>query len=241
MAIFEHEYRVGLSDVGQSNKITNKATLRILENIAGMHSEAVGFGINSMDKTGISWIILGWKIKIISRPIYDEVLKVRTWARSFNRAISYRDYEVYDKKGNLMIIATSKWAVIDINSGRLAEITPEIINAYKCEEKHALEDDDDMKMKEPAEKEKTLEYTIMRRDIDINKHVHNLYYLDYANEALPEEIYKDAKFDNIEIMYKKQIKLGDEINCYYSKEADKNIITIKSKDDKILHAIVELY
>ena len=42
-------------------------------------------------------------------------------------------------------------------------------------------------------------------------------------------------------MYKKQIKLGDEINCYYSKEEDKNIITIKSKDDKILHAIVELY
>lgn len=81
----------------------------------------------------------------------------------------------------------------------------------------------------------------MRRDIDINKHVHNLYYLDYANEALPEEIYKDARFDNIEIMYKKQIKLGDEINCYYSKEEDKNIITIKSKDDKILHAIVELY
>ena len=92
MAIFENEYRVGLSDVGHSNEITNKAILRILENVAGMHSESVGWGLNSIERTNKSWILLGWKVQIISRPIYNEKLIVKTWGRDFNRAVTYRDF-----------------------------------------------------------------------------------------------------------------------------------------------------
>ena len=42
-------------------------------------------------------------------------------------------------------------------------------------------------------------------------------------------------------MYKKQIKLTDEIVCLYAKVEDKNVIAIKSKDETILHAIINLY
>ncbi len=41
-------------------------------------------------------------------------------------------------------------------------------------------------------------------------------------------------------MYKHQILLGDKVKCYYTNIENKDIITIKSKDDSILHAIVEL-
>ena len=42
-------------------------------------------------------------------------------------------------------------------------------------------------------------------------------------------------------MYKKQIRLNDEFKCLYTKEKDKNVVTIKSADENILHAIVKLY
>ena len=48
-------------------------------------------------------------------------------------------------------------------------------------------------------------------------------------------------YNNIEIIYKTQIKLGDKIVCLYTKEENKHIVTIKSEDEKTLHAIVELY
>ena len=82
---------------------------------------------------------------------------------------------------------------------------------------------------------------VIKRDIDINNHVHNLYYLDFAYEALPEDVYRADECNNIEVMYKKQIKLADEIVCLYAKEENENIVSIKSKDKKILHAIVKLY
>lgn len=241
MAIFENEYRVGLSDVGHSNEITNKAILRILENVAGMHSESVGWGLNSIERTNKSWILLGWKVQIISRPIYNEKLIVKTWGRDFNRAVTYRDFEVFDEKENLVIKATSKWTMIDIRTSKLVELTPEITRPYECEKTKIFEQGFDFKIKEPLEKKSFINYKVMRRDIDINKHVHNLYYLDFAYEALPENVYNTNKFNNVEIMYKRQIKLDDNIICYYTQNENENIVTIKSEDDKTLHAIIKLY
>ena len=65
--------------------------------------------------------------------------------------------------------------------------------------------------------------------------------MDFAYEALPEEIYENCEFNNIEIMYKRQTKLNDEIKCLYTKDGEQNIVTIKSIDDNLLHAIIKLY
>lgn len=241
MAIYKCKSRIGLEDVGYSNKITNKAIIKILENAGGMHSESLNLGLNSIEITGFSWILLGWKVKVIVRPRYNEELTVNTWGRESNRAFTYRDYELYDESGNLCIIATSKWAIVDIKNGHLAEITPELIEPYKCEEKKVFNSDYSFKLKEPETIDREIRYKVQRRDIDINKHVHNLYYLDFAYEALPEEIYENCAFNNIEIMYKRQTKLNDEIKCLYTKDGEQNIVTIKSIDDNLLHAIIKLY
>ena len=81
---------------------------------------------------------------------------------------------------------------------------------------------------------------MIRKDIDINKHMHNLYYLDLAYEALPDEIYNKRPFDYVRITYKKEIKLGEKVNCKYVEQDGKYVIAIKSEDETVIHAIVEL-
>lgn len=239
--IYKCTYRIGLTDVRMSNNMTNKSILKVLENAGGMHSEEVGYGLNSIEKTGLSWVLLGWKVKVIKRPKYNTQISIHTWARDSNRVFTYRDYEIYDDNNNLLVIATSKWTLVDINKGKMAELTPEIINLYKREDKSVFEERNMPKLKEPASAISEISYPILRSDIDINNHVHNLYYLDFAYEALPEDAYRAEECDNIEIMYKKQIKLGDKIVCKYSKENNEHIISIKSEDESVLHAIVKLY
>ena len=60
-----------------------------------------------------------------------------------------------------------------------------------------------------------------------------------AYEILPQDIYKNKIFDNVRIVYKKEIVYGENIKCYYSEYADKHIITVKSKDK--INAIIELF
>ena len=131
---------------------------------------------------------------------------------------------------------------MDIEKRKIAIITEEIIKAYKMEDKSVLKIDNLEKIKMPEKFENIVKYEIKRRDIDVNKHLHNLYYLDLAYEALPEDIYNNKRpFNNVKIVYKKEIKLGDIVNCEYSKVEGKHVIIIKDQEEQKVHAIIELY
>ncbi len=239
--IYKENFKIGLKDIGKENKVKNSAILEFLEDIGGHHSDLVGYGVNEIEETKVTWILLDWKLEVIDRPAYGEELEIHTWGRGMYKFFTYRDYEIYDKNKKLRAKATSKWALIDIKSGRLARLTEEIINKYLPEEKSVFPEKELDKVEEPEDSKSALDYTVIRKDIDLNKHMHNLYYLDLAYEALPEEVYEKRPFANVRIVYKKEIKLGDEVICNYAQKADKNVITIRSKDNQILHSIIELY
>ena len=96
------------------------------------------------------------------------------------------------------------------------------------------------KIEEPTENEYTskFEYVVSRRDIDSNKHMHNISYLDIALEVLPEEVFENNKFDEISIEYKKELMYKDKIDCYYCEKNGKNIVVIKTNDK--VNAIISL-
>lgn len=96
------------------------------------------------------------------------------------------------------------------------------------------------KMHVPEEYQFETEYIVRKSDIDVNNHMHNLNYLDLANEALPEEVYKEGKLNNVRITYKKEIKLGEIVKCKYSFIDGKHFVTVKSQDESVLHALIEL-
>lgn len=240
MAIFEQNYRVSVSHVGISGEITNTGMLSILEDIACKHSDTVGLGLMDIPVTHLSWVLLAWKVKILKRVSYGTDLRVTTWAKVANKFQTCRDFEVFDENGNVICIATSKWALIDTQKESITRITDEIISLYCPEERNVFEDSELSKIVAPESFSSEYTYVTQRRDIDVNKHMHNLNYLAVAYEALPETVYTQMQFNHIEIMYKKSIRLGDTVKCFYTASDNAHYITIKSNDEKSLHAIVRL-
>lgn len=238
---FEREYLVGIKDIGRNNQMTNFAFLSFLEEVASTHSSSVGYGVNDIETKKKVWLLMDWKLEVFKRPKYGDTLKVKTWARPIEKHIfyTYRDFEVFNGEEKVAI-ATSKWVLFDLETHKIGKITDDIINLYHTEKTQIFEERDILKMKEPAEQKIQLEYEVKRADIDINKHMHNLNYLKLAYEILPEEVYFSDEKKNVRIMYKHQILLGDKINCYYTNQDNKDIITIKSSDNSVLHAMIEL-
>lgn len=239
--IFECTAKTGLKDIGKNNRIKNETILEILENAGGEHSNQVGYGALDINKTKASWILLDWKVKVINRPIYSEELKIKTWGRYFKKAYTYRDYEIYNSKGELCIIATSKWALIDINKRNVIRLTDEIKELYKPEEtKRVFEEETLSKMEIPEKYYNEITYTIGRKDIDINNHMHNTYYLNLAYEVLPEDVYENRPYNEFRITYKKELQLGDTAVCRYTYQNNKHIIIITTPEKETINAIIEL-
>ncbi len=242
MDIFTKKFDITFSDINQNNELSNKGALRIMQEIAGLHSSSLGYGLNDSPKTGFAWLLLNWKLKVFSRPKWETALTVNTWSKSMNPLFAYRDIEIYDDKNNLVAVGSSKWILFDINKKSLCKIPDEVKEKFPNVDKSVFEEKFNDKLKEPENSEFIYEYEIQRRDIDTNNHVNNLIYLDYAYQALPEDVFFNINFSNVEIMYKHEAKLGDTVSVFYSHTEDnEHIITIKNKEQKKLHAIIKLY
>lgn len=240
--IYKEKFKIGLKDVWKGQEISNRAILEYLENIAAYHSDSIGYGVNTTNETHLTWLLLDWKVKIIKRPRYGQLLDIHTWSRHFVKCYAYRDFEIYDDENNLCVMASSKWLLINNLNGKICKIEKEMGDKYNSEPDKSVFDEKDIeKLKAPNSYEKCIRYEIKRKDIDVIGHMHNLYYLDLAYETLPEAVYEKRPFDNVRIMYKREIKYGETVICKYSKVENKNVVVINSEDEKILHAIIELY
>ena len=240
--IYKEKFKIGLKDVWAKDEVSNIAILEYLEDIAAYHSDSVGIGINTTNKTQISWLLSDWKLEVIKRPHYGQILDIHTWSRKIEKFYAFRDFEIYDEENNLCAIATSKWLLINNKTGKIVRVEAELADKYQSEMgKCVFKDTEIKKLYEPKEFINEVTYKARRRDIDVIGHMHNLYYLYLAYEALPEEEYNKRPFNHIRIQYKNQIKLGETIKCKYTKEKGENIVVIKSEDEKIVHAIIKIY
>ena len=182
----EKKCLVEVKDVGSAGFLTNSGILRLFEEVACIHSEMAGFGLNQISETNLSWILLHWKVQVFKRVKYNSTVTIKTWSRNASKCITYRDFEMYDENGTLLCIATSKWTLVKVSTGTITKIAPEVINCYNPEDNHNVFGELDIeKLKEPdvlakTDVNPTYTFTVLRRDIDMNNHMHNLFYLDYA-------------------------------------------------------------
>ena len=242
--IFEHKARVDIGKVNGNSFITNKGMLSLLENVACMHSDEAGYGIRKIPITHLSWVQLNWRVKILRRLVYGEEVTIKTWARDATKITTLRDFEVIDKDSKTVCIATTKWTLTNIDTKGITKITEDMISKYNPDTKIIMPDFEFKKLKEPENFTNEYVYTTQRRDIDVNKHVHNLNYLDFAYEALPEGIYEETlsnDFNNIEIMYKNAVRFGDTSKCLYSFADGIHTVVIKNANNDTLNAIVKLW
>lgn len=240
MAVIEHKFEIGFRDVGKSNTLTNKALLGFLEDVAGMHSNIAGYGLNNIEETALTWVLLNWKVKVFKRPIYGESILVKTWARDTAKFYTYRDFEMLNNNNEKIAIATTKWALLNAKNMSLSKISDSVIAPYKIETKKVFGDEPEPnKLIQPDDFILEQEYVVQRKDIDINRHVHNVTYLDIAYEILPEDVYENISFDSFEIMYKKETKLGETIKCFYSKVDSSHFVVMKTEDERQIHCIVK--
>ncbi len=235
--IYLSNYKIGLEDIGRNNEATNKSLLKIMQDVSGLHSASVGYGALDIETKKRAWMILDWKMKVLKRPKYNDEINAQTWSRKAERLYAYRDFELKDKEGNIVAIGTSRWILVDIDRRRPVRLTSDITDLYESETDKSVfsEEMEDIKSEDYLFKK---DYAIQRRDIDINGHMHNLNYLDMAYEVLPEDVYKNKVFDNIRIVYKKEIMYGQKVECYYEEQDNKHIITAKCEEK--INAIIEL-
>lgn len=202
--------RVAYGDIDGHMALTLRGAMAMMQEAAIVHSAQAGYAMQDIPRTHVIWMLVQWRVRMAGRAMWNDNLTVETWPRAMARVTSDRNFEIKNAMGQTVVLGHSTWILVNTDTGRAARITPEIAAAYDLVERDVF--DAPLVELPDGPGETAYEGFVQRRDIDTNHHMNNLVYLDYARQALPEDLC-GRPFRELGIRYVRQLRLGDPIAC----------------------------
>ncbi|MFZ7122002.1 MAG: acyl-[acyl-carrier-protein] thioesterase [Eubacteriaceae bacterium] len=225
------DFEIHSYEVDNNYYLTAESLLSYFQDVAMVQSDELGVGNEYLCREGLAWVLIDYSVDVTKYPKYKDKIKVITTPTSFSKLFGYRDFVVCNEMGEKMIVAKTKWTLVDTKKRKLKRINEEICKIYgvNCVNDRKIKFE---KLIIPENDSIVKSYTPLYRDIDFNNHLNNKCYITWAVDTIPLKIVKSYELYRFKITYKKEIKYGEHVNVIT------DIIDI-NEDKKGLHKIVK--
>jgi medium-chain acyl-[acyl-carrier-protein] hydrolase len=235
--IFEKQYEIHYYEVDYKRRALITSIVDFLGDIATIHSETLGVGIDFLKENNLAWVLYKWNIDIYTYPTYGEKIIIRTCPYSMRKFYAYRTFEILSENGETIGKADSVWFLINMERRRPVRIGENIYKAYGVDfhDESMLEIED---IEKPVNIDNEKAFNVRYSDIDTNQHVNNAKYIAWAIETIPMEMILKYTLKNIKVTYEKETTYGDEVRVCTELKNDNNQVIcfhkIINKEDKEL-------
>jgi medium-chain acyl-[acyl-carrier-protein] hydrolase len=207
--IYRKEFSIHTYESDFEGRARLVSLLNFLQDAAGDHATLLGWSVLDLFKKNMTWVLSRYHVRILRYPAWGERLEVVTWPSGRHGYFALRDFDVTDGNGKPVLFGTTSWMVIHLGRKqpvRLDELFP--TNVFL--EKRALADDfAPLPTVEKAERE--VPFRVEMGQLDLNKHVNNAVYIQWALEALPEDILSRCRPIETEVSYRAEAFYGDTV------------------------------
>lgn len=217
--VFEKEYRVPYYLSDRYETITLPNLMSVLIEVSGEQTQIVMK--HPVEEQGLHWIIIQYDIQVNRMPKANETIQIKTFAKEFNRLFSYREFEVYDEEGNLLVYVMTVFALMDDNR-KLSRIPAEIGKGYGSEETRRIKRMPKPEAIQNIDKANRKDFSVSYFDIDINFHANNANYFLWMLDALGDEFLATHYPTEGNVVFEKEIKIGEEVESYVEFNVDEN-------------------
>lgn len=210
--------------------------LTLLEETAADHCFSINQGLYDLEKQNIGWVLLSGFMKMDRYPRYKEKILIKTWLSSYSMIKGIRENLIYDEEGNIIGRAKGLWLFYDIKRRRPIQIFDSIKEQWSYSPDESINHDITKKIRGIDSARSFKEFKINRFDVDNNKHVNNIRYLQWLMESISEDITDDHFLHSIDGRFIGEAQYGDTIVSFGEKDGDDNsyIHTIKTQlNDKV--------
>ena len=177
------------------------------------HAETRGFGYKAMTEKNLTWVLSRIDMKIKSYPRMTEAISVQTWVEDVGRLFTTRCFAMFDKKDEAIAYARSTWAAIDLNTRRPTDLlSMESLQQFVCKGKECPIEKG--KKIPPAEDVQGIPYRVRYSDLDVNRHLNSVKYIEHILDLFDIEKFKSQKISRFEIVYLAEGKYGMELSLH---------------------------
>jgi acyl-ACP thioesterase len=230
--MYRFQTRVRYSEVAENGQTSISSIVNYFQDCSTMQSESLGQGIETLIQRKRGWFLTSWQIHIKKYPKLGDEIIVGTLPHSFKGLYGERNFVIYDCYNNVLAIANTLWAFIDLETGHPTKITKEDSEMYVLEDKLDMEYLP-RKIKLPETLVKQEQFEVKKYHVDTNHHVNNAKYIQMAEEYVPEGV----TIKQLRVEYKRSAKYNDMIVSKLGMEEKKYIVELCDVDDTVYATI----
>ena len=207
------EYRIHSYEVDRHSRLSFVSVVNYCQESAWLNAEAMGFGFKQLSAKDRYWILSRIYLEMYSYPLWGDTIVVETWPKGMESLFALRDFRIKSKDGNELLGAgTSAWLIIDGTTHRLQRVD------HVCGDMPRYPQD---ALPRQPEKINLPEDMVTRtsiiagyNDVDVNNHVNNVCYLNWAINFLPVEE-PQLTIRSVEVNFLSEALLNSPIEILY--------------------------
>ena len=207
------------------------AICNYLQEVAGNHATELGVAVDHLFKKNMTWVLSRLHLKVFRFPFWREEIKIETWPSGRQSKFATRDFMIFDQKHKILVKATSSWMIIDLKTNKPI-VMPAFMDEIRLPDRQRAIEDNFPKMKLPKKPNLERKFDVRLSDLDINQHVNNVKYIEWALESVPFDIWKSKILYDLEVSFRSETKYGESIIIQSEQKGDDFIHNVISEKDQ---------
>jgi acyl-ACP thioesterase len=230
--VTSYKYRVEPQDVDFTLRASVSSIINYMLNVAGLDAHNKGFGVEVLQGNSFTWVLSRLAIEVKRQPEQYSDIEVDTWVNEFNRLSSTRNFRM--RLGDELLAAgVSQWCMLNMETRQVVDMSL-LKNTYE----QAMVDTESP-IAAPARLRST-EYTssserpVVYSDIDFNRHVNTLRYVDMVFDAISLEAIEHNQGMRLDFNFIAEALYGEVLRVAHTNEGNVWQFEISSNSGKTL-------
>ena len=131
-SVFDLKIEVKPEHIDVLGHVNNVVYVQWMQDVASAHIETLGVGLDQYLEMKHAMVAVEHHVQYRKAAMLDDDVILRTWLYEINALYSFRQYAFFNAKDqSLLFTGNTKWACIEIASGRPKRMSPTFIQAYQ--------------------------------------------------------------------------------------------------------------
>ena len=200
--------------------------------VAGEDADRKGFGISALDSDSTTWVLSRLAVDIEAQPKQYEEIAIETWVNEFNRLSSTRNFRIH-RGEECVAKGVSQWCMLNMETRQVVDMSllKETYMQAMVDEPSPISAPARLRPITPVG---SASRPVVYSDIDFNRHVNTLRYIDLIFDNVPLELIEKNEGLRIDINFIAEALYGETLTIGWSEEGNVWNFEISSSQAKTL-------
>jgi acyl-ACP thioesterase len=209
-AVHSEIFRVRSYEVDPLGRLQVPILCKLLQEVAVTHAGMLGVAVETLLERGTAWVLSRMCLSLDRWPQGGDHITIETWPEAMSKLIVERRFALSTRDGDPIGTVSTWWIVLDLERRRPVRLPSEAwdrLREYEIGSKPVKAGS--LAVPEPAERE--LAFTVRRSDVDLAGHANNTSFVEWAVEAVPDEVWRAGDLHELEIQFLAECHRGQTV------------------------------